>query len=368
MIQWLRCLGLVLGIHTTPLWYAQAAEWPTALQQSIDAHVNKRPGAVVVVGVLLEQGEPQYLVAGTLANGQKPTADTLFEIGSVTKVYTGLLLAQMVQKKQVQLTDPVSQHLPAEWKLPGEPPLTLLELATHTSGLPRVPPEWEPSHKPFLPPDDANPYAKYALDDLKASLGRAQLTNRGKYAYSNFATGLLGCALAHRAGVSYEMAVQREILQPLNLTDTHFQTEPEQKKRFAPGHDDDGKPTGNWDFRALAPAGALRSSVREQITFLTAACAPAESPLAASFTESLKPRHPTDSGNEKIALGWHLRNYGKQTLAWHNGGTGGYRSFIGVMPQRKVGIVVLCNSAQQGDTIDQIGMLTLPLIAKARAK
>lgn len=165
----------------------------------------------LVVGVL-EGGEGRCLAYGetVLGSGKAPDEDTVYEIGSITKVFTALLLADAVERGAVSLDDPVQKYLPAGVILPVKgAPITLAHLASHTSGLPRLPPNLKPA-------DDANPYADYSVDDLYASLRALRLESApGRYEYSNYGAGLLGHVLALQAGRPYEeLLVERYALTP----------------------------------------------------------------------------------------------------------------------------------------------------------
>ena len=277
--------------------------------------------------------------------------DTIFEIGSVTKVFTSLILADMVQHGMVALDDPVAEYLPPSVKVPQRNgrSITLIDLATHTSGLPRLPTNMHPK-------DPANPYADYSVEQLYEFLSDYQLTRDigSRYEYSNLGGGLLGHALARRAGKDYESLVLSRICNPLGMKSTEITLTPEMKARLAVGHDAALEPVENWDLPTLAGAGALRSTANDLLTFLAANLGYTQAPLAPAMAAMLKPRRPTGGGGVEVALGWHIFTSNGKEIIWHNGGTGGYRSFIGFDPKTRVGVVALSNAST--DTgVDDIG-------------
>jgi len=274
--------------------------------------------------------------------------DTLFEIGSVTKVFTALLLADMVEQNEVRLEDPVSKYLPPSVKIPSRNgrQITLLDLATHTSGLPRMPIN-------FAPKDAANPYADYSVAQLYEFLSGYALPRDigAEYEYSNLGMGLLGHALALRAGTNYETLVLNRICRPLGMTVTAITLSSEQKARLATGYDEAGQVASHWDIPTLAGAGALRSSARDLVKFMQASLQLTETPLSSAFEMTQQPRHNTSSPDLEIGLAWHIfKRYGTN-IVWHNGGTGGFHSFVGLDLKRKKGVVVLANSSRSVDDL-----------------
>ena len=175
----------------------------------------------------------------------RPDGDTVFEIGSATKVFTALLLVDMVRRGEVSLDDPVQKFLPDDVKVPkkGEQPITLDHLASHRSGLPRMPDN-------FTPKDPANPYADYSVKQMYEFLSRCQPAREAgeAFEYSNLGAGLLGHALARRAGKTYEALVVERICKPLGMSDTAVTLKQPTRSRLAPGHDAAGEPASNWDI------------------------------------------------------------------------------------------------------------------------
>jgi serine-type D-Ala-D-Ala carboxypeptidase/endopeptidase len=326
------------------------AEIHDILAQRIDA-MHRSVG--IVVGVIDPQGQ-RIVAYGHLNQGDtRPLdANTIFEIGSVTKVFTSLLLSDMVQRGEVALNDPVAKYLPGTAKVPERDgkQITLLDLATHTSGLPRLPSN-------LAPKDPNNPYADYSVEQLYQFLSSYQLPRDpgSQYEYSNLGGGLLGLALARRAGMDYEKLVRERICDPLGMRDTEVTLTPELKARLAVGHDADLRPVENWDLGpAFAGAGALRSDANDMLKFVAANLGYTKTPLAPAMAAMLNVRRPTDMPGMTVALGWHILTHDGNDYVWHNGGTGGYRSFIGFDPKNRVGVVVLSN-AETPEGVDDIG-------------
>jgi len=309
----------------------------------------------IVVGMIGPNGRKVVSYgAAEKGDGRVLNGDTVFEIGSVTKVFTSLLLADMVQRGEVALTDPVAKYLPASVKVPQRNgrQITLEDLATHTSGLPRLPSNLKPK-------DAANPYADYTVAQMYEFLSSYELTRDigSQYEYSNLGGGLLGHVLALRAGQDYESLVRARITGPLGMKDTGIALSPGMKARLAAGYDGQLNRAANWDLPTLAGAGALRSTANDLLTFLAANLGYAKTSLAPAMAAMLNVRKPTGNAGVEVALAWHIFPSAGDDgiIVWHNGGTGGYRSFIGYNPKTRVGVVVLSNASTTAG-VDDIGV------------
>lgn len=315
--------------------------------------IDKQHQSVGIVVGVIEPAGRRVISYGSLTQGDKRPldGDTVFEIGSVTKVFTSLLLADMVQRGEVALTDPVAKYLPPEVKMPqrGGREITLQDLANHTSGLPRLPSN-------LASKDATNPYADYSVEQLYQFLSSYQLTRDigSKYEYSNLGGGLLGHVLARRAGMSYEELVQTRICGPLGMKSTAITLSADLKSRLAVGHDPELKPVPNWDLPTLAGAGALRSTANDLLTFLAANLGYTKSPIAPAMAAMLTVRRPTGVQGLEIGLGWHILTRDGNEIVWHNGGTGGYRTFVAYDLKRRVGVAVLSNT-ETTVGVDDIG-------------
>jgi D-alanyl-D-alanine-carboxypeptidase/D-alanyl-D-alanine-endopeptidase len=281
---------------TPPL--ASDAEVRAILAERIDAH---KQSVGIVVGIVEPSGRRVIAHGSAGKSGARPLdGDTLYEIGSITKVFTALLLADMAQRGEVKLDDAVAKHLPTEVKVPqrDDRAITLVDLATHTSGLPRMPANF-PSR------DLTNPYADYTAGLLYAYLSSHALTRTpgAGFEYSNTGFGLLGHALSRRAGIDYETLVETRICQPLGMKSTRIALSPELRTRLAAGHDVDLMPAANWDFAVLAGTGALRSSANDLLTFLAANLGLTKSTLAEAMAAMLTVRRPAREFFVDTALG-----------------------------------------------------------------
>jgi D-alanyl-D-alanine-carboxypeptidase/D-alanyl-D-alanine-endopeptidase len=219
------------------------------LTQRID---DAKQSVGIVVGVIEPSGRRIVSYGATAKGDSRPlNGDTLFEIGSVSKVFTSLLMSDMVQRGEVALTDPVAKYLPAGLKVPerGGRMITLKDLSTHTSGLPRLP-------NNFNPKDVANPYADYSVEQMYQFLSGYTLPRDigAQYEYSNLGGGLLGHVLSRRAGMDYETLVRTRITSPLKMSSTSITLSPELTARFATGHNEKLVPVANWDLPTLAGA------------------------------------------------------------------------------------------------------------------
>jgi serine-type D-Ala-D-Ala carboxypeptidase/endopeptidase len=326
----------------------------------LNRHARKHVG--VAVGVLWE-GERWTFARGRLRATEVPPLDanSIFEIGSVTKVFSATLLADMVEQGLVRLDDPVQRHLPEGVRLPirGRP-ITLCDLATQTSGLPRLPPGlFRPSLR-----RRHDPYAGFSEQNLLDALARTRPkgTPGVRLRYSNFGFGLLGYVLARRAGTSYGQLVRDRICAPLGLADTGIEVAEDASGRFATGHNRRGRRVPHWHLDALAGAGGLRSTVNDLLHFL-------DPQLTEPTTRLARAAHATHTpqarrGKLEQGLGWvslPLRGDPRRML-WHNGGTGGFRNFLAFVPDTKIGVVVLSNSAR---SVDAIGFRILESISRA---
>jgi len=304
----------------------------------------------IVVGVIEPSGR-RIVAHGSMGEGRAVDGDTVFEIGSTTKVFTALLLADMARRGEVALSDPVAKYLPPAVKMPGrgERAVTLEDLARHRSGLPRLPSNLDAAKNPL------NPYADYTVAQLYEFLSGYALPREigAEFEYSNLGVGLLGHALSLAAGKDYEALVRERILDPLGMKSSAITLSPELKSRLAPGHNDRFQPTPNWDLPALAGAGALRSTANDMLSFLAAHLGYADSALAPAIGTALGKRTPSNLGME-IGLGWLMQPRAGSEIVWHNGGTGGYRAFAGFDPKAKTGVVVLASVSTPAG-VDDIG-------------
>ena len=368
-----QCVCVVASIVAltcfTPTVHAQPtdAEIKAILAQRID--VDRQ--AVGLAAIIVEGNKVRIVTHGAMRlttaqdKAEPITPDTLFAVGSVTKTFTALLLADMVIKGEVKLEDPVEKWLPG-WPKSGirglklrdhtGAPIQLVDLATHRSGLPRIPDNMANGTR-------GDPYVDYREQALLIYLKDRETlveTDGGKiskatkkrdeaYAYSNLGFGLLGYVLARAADTSYAELLQKRVLTPLGLTSTYMDIPRTEAARFSNGHylDRDAtlKPHKHWRFDVLAPAGALIMSARDMGRYAQAASSAIDTPLKAAFALAQKRYGDGMAPMNPQGLGWILAPMNGRTVFNHDGMTGGFASSLWVDPERKVGVAVLANAS-----------------------
>ena len=333
-------------------WTASAATLDMdSVERTIRDRVERGLTPGMIIAVVDKDGATYFAHGHTTPGGAPVDADTVFEIGSITKAFVGILLASMAEDGLVELDAPLAECLPEGTVVPsldGEN-ITLLHLATHTSGLPRMPANFDPANP-------ANPYADYDSDALLDALAGSTLSGKpgARHEYSNFGTALLGYALAHVAGQDFESLMRARVLEPLGLTDTAIVLPESMRARMATGHIGT-EPTSQWDFDAFAGAGALRSTARDMVRFLEANLGITETPLREALDTAATARTDADTPDTRVGLGWHISGTpGGREAVWHNGGTGGFRTIVGFDRDAGRGVVVLANSSVE--VTDDIGM------------
>jgi len=343
----------IFAIGLLSMWSAAslyAAATLADIKPKIDALVAPLIDNKAVVGLVvgIRRGDEElFLSYGTIEPGSDtaPTPETIYEIGSITKAFTGVLLADESLRNGLDLNTAVVDALPAgapKPEKPAEKPITLAHLATHTSGLPRLPDDLKAK-------DVTNPYADFTAEDAYAFFAKHQPKREpGEYEYSNYGMGLLGQILADRAGKSYDELVQERICEPLGMTETRQHITPEMKSRLAPPHNGDLQRGKNWDFQAHVGAGGLLSNARDMLKFAAAMMADDDRDVTKAFKLAGEPREEIPSGLS-IGLAWHLARDG--STRWHNGQTGGYSSYAACLPKQQAAVAVLCNTATDLTTI-----------------
>jgi CubicO group peptidase (beta-lactamase class C family) len=314
-------------------------------------HVDLQHKSVgTVVGIISPEGK-RIIYHGHLDQGDARVVDgdTVFEIGSITKLFTALLLSNMVQRAEVELNDPVAKYLPAGVTMPERNgrQITMVDLATHTSGLPFLPADFPGVGDPQHFSKYIGEISKYSDQQLYRFLStyQLQIDPGTHWAYSNLGVGLLGEALALRAGMSYEDLVKTRITGPLGMTSTAITVSPSMKARLGVGHDAQLQVTPDWIMPVFAGAGSLRSSANDLLTFLAAFMNYTESPLSPAMAAMLETQRPGPTLTQ--ALGWWIIPFGPgdDGVVFFGGETLGYASSIAYDPRTRVGVVVLSNGA-----------------------
>ncbi|MGW5786746.1 serine hydrolase domain-containing protein [Streptomyces sp. NPDC003757] len=308
---------------------------PRALPERLRqvAAASRGPGTVIA---LTCQGTTTTLCLGHTDRTQRTpvTAHTRFEIGSVTKTFTALLTATLAADATIDLDEPLTDRIPALLpKGPHARRMTVRHLATHTSGLPRLPPGllWR-----ALPHWYTNPYQTYTPDRLATLLPRTRLRHPPgrRTRYSNLGVGLLGHYLTHVTGVPYTVLLHQQVLHPLGLTETD-----DTSREQATGHFH-GRPRPPLHMPALPAAGSLRSSTHDLLHYLHRLLDPSTAAPARLATGLRTVLHP-GRGHEPLV--WMRRTVRGHPLYFHSGGTRGHTSFTGFLPHQKVTVTALTN-------------------------
>ena len=300
----------------------------------------------MVIGLVDEHGT-RIFRAGKLDNGtdQEVNGDTVFEIGSITKTFTTLLLQDMVERGEMKLDDPVAKYLPASVKVPScnGKEITLLNLAAQDSGLP-----FNPSGlggKNWLAR-----YNAFTVEKMYSFLSGFNLTNEpgAKFQYSNLGMSLLGQAITLKAETNFESLVLNRICRPLHMDDTRITSNPERQARAAVGHDENGERSPDYQLQALAPAGALHSTANDLLKYLSANLGLSQTSLTPLMKKTQMICHRDSPEMGKTAMPWYdqtVYNPPGTELLGHAGGTAGSVTFIGFDKKQRRGVVVLSNQS-----------------------
>lgn len=319
---------------------------PPKVVESITARVENGSNTSIIVGIVDENGSRSYSFGRTSLTGVPVDEHTVYEIGSISKVFTAILLAHQAETGRVDINDAAQKYLPSGVLMPkrGDKEITLANLSDHTSGLPRMPSN-------FSPKDYSNPYADYTVEQLYDFISGYKLPRDvgAEYEYSNLAQGLLGHILALSSDTSYEGLMISTIAQPLGMTETKVILNDEMKKNMATGYSE-GEEVPNWDIPTLAGAGGIRSSVHDMLKFLAANIGLIPTSLKSAMDQTHQVRH-FKGGNARVGLGWHIIKGKNGDIVCHSGGTGGYRTFAGFVKEIRKGVVVFTNSTASVDDI-----------------
>jgi len=309
------------------------------LTKIINHKINTEKSGLGAAIVIIDGDKTEFHNIGLshIESQQKVNAKTLFEIGSITKTFTTTALASMVDEGKVKLSDPVQMYLPKGVKLPikNNKPITLLSLANHTSGLPRL-----PTNMPMK--NSLDPYADYSTELLYEFLNKHQLADEvgTKQEYSNLGMGLLGHVLALVDNKSYHDMINSRVVKPLGLVNTFVNVPSNQVKYLSHGHNSELKSTPLWSLNSLQGAGAIKSNIKEMATFLKSNIETKQLGDAFSLTHT-----PTfESQGQNTGLAWIISPSKTGEIFMHDGTTGGFSSFIGFNKANQKGIVILTNT------------------------
>ncbi len=356
---------------TLPVWTSDVSH-SAPLEQRIHALVA--PAMTTHAGLVVAAiaGDERIVVGfgrSNLASDQPPSGDTLFELGSISKVFTAALLADEIAHGEVTLETPVTALLPPN-TIPADSPaqrITLKHLVTHTASLPRTPAQTFTAPQLWRTAIAADTYRHYADADVLGALKTQSARTLGEtFEYSNVGFGILGFALSRRSGADYQTAIQTRIAQPLGMRDTGVALDAAQRTRLARGYRADvnlgslywAQVAAPWEFpNTLAGAGGLRSTANDMLIFLAANLG----------TPVLQQTHPVlfTQGETQIGMAWlrAVLPQSGQAIIWHNGETGGYANFIGLTADYRCGVVILSNAT---DSVDDLGLAILDALVRGQ--
>jgi D-alanyl-D-alanine-carboxypeptidase/D-alanyl-D-alanine-endopeptidase len=337
---------------------------------SIEAFIHDnfdQNNACIVIG-LVDEHENRVFSGGKLDNGtsQEVNGDSVFFIGSVTKTFTALLLLDMVERGELKLDQPVAKYLPSSVKMPNYRgrEITLVDLATHTAGLP-----FNPDN--MIGADVREQYESYTVERMYAFLSSYQVSRAPgtEYAYSNVGTALLGHVLARRANLTYESLLVERICKPLGMNSTRITLSPELQARLAMGHDEKGRSSSPFKLDAYAPAGNIHSTANDLLKYASAQVGLMPSRLTSAMEKSHMFRFEDAHGIPglgdysrmgRTAMGWVDRNSFQppgMELLGHAGGAGSYHAWVGFDKQQRRGVVVL--STDNDLSVEAVGWTIL---------
>jgi len=338
----------------------------SCLYPLVQKHVTR---AIAAGAVVSDRVETIFLGDAIDGLNRPPDEDTLFEIGSITKTFTALLLADMSLRGEVALDDPIGAYLPEGVKTPRREDgrqITLLDLATHSAGLPNGPEGVDLSH----------PEGTFGTSDLEVEIGRYRIEEGigQKASCSTLGFGLLGHVLSLAAGRDFNDLVVERICEPLGMGSTRIRLSAQDLARTATGHEEDGKPVlpeesleGFLAASGIAGGGALRSTLADMLAYLRAMLGPEDTPLTEAIRLALRPRIPfvhegLEGRDMRIGLGWIIEKLDGRAQIWHNGGTLGYRSYMAFDPSAGVGVVVLSNTVRMREPDEAGGRIMEALV------
>ena len=340
------------------------------LEKVLDSEVKKLTRNDLSYGLVIgvyKNGKSFIKGYGTVSKESTtvPDPSTVFQIASVSKLFTTSLLQILSDEGIVKMDDTLGDLIGDSMSLsPAAQRVTLKQLATHTSGFPSVPKSLDLNATKLAGKENLmqNPYShlgpEYIFDYLKTTMDKRE---PGRFEYSNFGMGLLGHVLEIVTKKNFEPLVSEMLLAPLDMRNTAVTLTPQMKENLAQGYTADGVPSPLWTFSALAGAGAFNSNVEDMMKFVRA-----NIENGSLMSQTLKKTHAPQFGGD-TGIGWMQptildRFFGNRAVVWHNGMVGGYASYVSVDTKAKTGIVILSNKA-----VD-VTMLGMMLTRQARTQ
>ena len=368
-------------------------------------YVKKRKNYGLVIGII-HANKTTVKAYGKMSKSDKtvPDANAIFEIGASTAVFTTSLMQLQADQNKFQQQDPVHLYLDLETNIPAYHPLkcvnvnlvpninnrdqvggqreiyrcyedpmgkpeciTFCDLATHISGLPHSPKGWF-KWKPIGRNKLGNDFKDFTIEKYFTRLQSTKLEYIPgvKYIHSDFGIALLGNAISEISGLSYEQLLAQELLKPLGMKNTRLTFSQDTELQIVPGHNRKGKQIAPWDFGAMAPAAGLKTSMNDLLAFVNANLNPPNKKFENAFAEVQQSKVDVIFGKggrvTSVGYGWYTSTLTEESnlpVVWVNGGTGGFRSFIGFIKDTNTAVVVLSNST---NGVDEMGFEILELL------
>lgn len=353
--------AMIIGVAVTVCGTSWSQDLSSRIKSLADPYVESETVVGLSIGVIKDGQATSVHMGKTATDRQAPNDDTVYEIGSVSKVFTGILLADAVNRGDVTLKQDAKDLLPPRVTMPKgkSREITLVDISTHRSGLPRL-----PDNMPNL--NSKNPYADYTSRLAYAFLSGHQLRREpgAKQEYSNFAVSLLGKLLCEKAGKSYDKLLLERIAGPLGMADTRVSLTGSMKARLATPYSSFGNADSNWDFADMPGAGGIRSTTSDMLKFAQACLDAPDNPTGKAMELAWEEHDTGGGGAAKMGLGWHFAGDG--STRWHNGQTGGYHSMVMVNRQLDSAVVVLTNTAT--GEVDQLASQVIRMLAGAKSQ
>jgi CubicO group peptidase (beta-lactamase class C family) len=360
-------LFIIVGIYFFFQYKISKIDDGVSIEKKLDKKFNQLVLDKKIVGasVCIIKGDHIYMKSfgyADLATKRMVDSSTLFEIGSISKVFTTELAEILHQKKIIDWNEPIHKSFPFETQVKSYEQTKLLHLASHTSGFPSVPEVFFPK----VELDTCNPYSRLTINDLQEYLKNPKdkkEPNIKEYDYSNLGNGLLGHILEWKTKEKYNTLLQMEICQKINMKNTSIIAD---TQYLAQGYNDKRLRTCHWDFPILYSAGAIKSNIQDMGMFLNAQL---NDPYFQNILNSTR-QEISKEVQGYVGKGWFTETItsnlmGQKHFVWHNGGTFGFSSFIGLVPEEKIGIVILANQGDINTLVDQLGFSFLVIAKKS---
>ena len=345
--------------------YGRASAADKTLEHNIGRLAQPYIDANRVVGIsigVLKAGQAITAHVGhTRSQGPVPDNDTVYEIGSVSKVFTGILVADAVVRGRARLDQPAQELLPGNVKMPRwkDRPIMIVDLTTHRSGLPRL-----ASNMPIA--NGQNPYVDYTSKLAYEFLTEHRLRRRpgSEYEYSNLGMALAGYLISANAELSYDELLRQRIAEPLAMKSTRVVLSPSMHQRLATPHLAVGEETSTWECADMPGAAGIRSSTTDMLRFAQAHLSPPNDDTGRAIELAWK-KHTVDvSKGPAMGLGWNFAGDGK--TRWHNGQTGGSHSMLLINRETQMAVVLLANTASQ--ELDRLAFDVVRMLRGAEVK